>query len=291
MENSSIEKRECKSMPVVEAGYNGLSKLTQKAYDQDFRLFNHIINKDITDIKSNDILIYKKVLEERGYKNNTINRKIYSLSKIMNLYKLQGVIKSNPISDLNQIKRITKPVNNQVNLGIDPYDLKIVCRRQNRTTMIIKTLASTGMRISEMLNITTKDITPYNINGRQFKKIQITGKGNKERTVFITVDLYNEIKEVFKQSKKGYLFQSRTGNRIHPANAYKMVRKMFFRITGKHVYPHLLRHYYASHKIATEKKDIRSVSKYLGHSSVSITLNYYVHTALDPEDAILDMIA
>lgn len=51
------------------------------------------------------------------------------------------------------------------------------------------------------------------------------------------------------------------------------------------VHPHTLRHVFITHKISTEKRDIKAVSRYVGHADVATTLEMYVDTALDPKSA------
>ena len=212
----AIQKFNQNNYSVIEAGYNGLSKSTQESYRYDLDLFNKIINKDITQIIPEDIIEYVKELQDRDYKNNSINRKIYSLSKILNLYKLQGLIKFNPVTELNKIKRITKKVENNIIQEVELSDIQIVLKKKNKTTIIIKTLKSTGMRISELINIKVDHIKDYSKNGRSYKRINITGKGNKERDIYITSELYQDIKDMFGKSRQGYLFQSRTGRPLSP---------------------------------------------------------------------------
>lgn len=275
-----------KDLFYIEAGYNGLAVSTQKAYTTDLNIFYSIINKDITAINPVDVNNYVKALESKGYKNSTINRKIYSISKALNLYKLAGIIDRNPIIELNQIKSITRSVSNQVDTQIDVNDLKIVLQKRNKTTIIIKVLANTGLRISELIGIKNKDIDDYKRNGRDYKKIRIVGKRNKERFIYLAVELFNEIKNIFNSDCK-YLFHSSTGKILNRVNLHKQIKQVFKRYTGKVIHPHCLRHFFATYKINNEKRDIKAVSKYLGHSKTSITLDMYVDTALDPENTMI----
>jgi len=275
--------------PIIEAGYNGLSAGTQAVYSTDFRQFNNFIGKEIPELMPVDILEYIKHLQTSGLKNSTINRKIYSLSKIFTLYRLQGLMKVNLISELNKIKKITKPVDNRASHEVEILDIQKILQKQNRTTTIIKTLMSTGMRISELINIQTSKIKDFSNGGKKFKKIEITGKGNKQRDIFLTHDLYDDIKFVFGKSPNGFLFFSKSGKPLNRINLYKQIRNCFEKYAGKKINPHQLRHFYATWKIKNEKQDIKAVSKYLGHSTCQITLDMYVETSLDPGSAILNV--
>ena len=289
MAMTSITKYNQDKYPIIQAGYKGLSELTRQAYKNDLDTFNRIINKDIQDIQPEDILDYVKALQEQGFKNSTINRKIFSLSKIFSLYKLQGLIKANPISQLNGISKITKPVNNQITTEVELYDIKNVMQKKTKTTLIISALMSTGMRISELIGIKNDNIKSFSKDGQVFKKIEITGKGNKQREIYFKDELYQDIKKVFGKSKQGHLFQSKSGRPLDRRNLYKQIKRTFRKATGKEINPHQLRHFYATYKIKNEKQDIKAVSKFLGHSSAQTTLDMYVDTSLNPSEAILSV--
>lgn len=273
---------------VIEAGYKGLSKSTRQAYERDLDTFNSIVNKDIAEVRPEDILNYVKALQEKGLKNSTINRKIYSLSKILNLYKLQGLINVNVISELNKIRRITKPVDNDISIELEYTDILKVQQKKNRTTIIIEVLMSTGMRISELINIKNENIKSYSKNGKEYKKIGITGKGNKEREIFLTAESYQDIKDMFGKSKQGYLFQSKSGRPLNRINLYKQIKQVFRKYAGKEINPHQLRHFYGDQQINVRKRNPKAVSKYMGHSSINTTYGFYVKKKFDsPALAIL----
>ncbi len=289
LKQQAIAEFNQESYPVIEAGFNGLSKMTQEEYSRDFKTFNSVINKDIQEVKPGDILGYIRTLESKGLKNSTINRKIYSLSKILNLYKLQGLIRINVISELNKIKTIAKPVNNQISCQLEIADIQNTTRKKNKTTIFIKALSQTGCRISELINIKTNDIKDFSIEGKAFKEIQITGKGKKERKIFITAELYQDIKRIYGKSKNGYLFQSRTGKPLNRRNLYSQIRSAFKKYTGKRINPHMIRHFFAGYKIQYEKKDLKSISSYLGHSSITTTGNMYLKGILNPVELVLSV--
>jgi len=286
---NEIIKKDQQNYNIIQAGYKGLSKSTQEAYKRDLQTFNQIINKDIPDVIPDDILNYIQELKNQGLKNATINRKIYSLSKIFKLYVMQGLCKVNPISQLNQIKRITKPVENQIITNLEIADIQNATREKNKTTLFIQALAQTGCRISELINIKVQDIKDISLTGKAYKEITINGKGDKQRKVFLTGELYRDIKEIYGKSKQGYIFQSRTGQPLSRKNLYKQIRSTFFKSTGKKINPHMIRHFFAGQKIQVEKKDLKSISTYLGHSSISTTGNMYLKSILNPADLVLSV--
>lgn len=291
MNNLSVIKNGMSEQEIfLTAGFQQLSKHTQTAYTQDMNKFYSIVNKDIRQVNSLDVIQYVKTMTEDGASNNSINRRIASLSKILNMYKLTGYITKNPVSEINKVKKLTRPVSTAVSVPLTYYDVKKVLIKTNRITTIINVLVNTGLRISELINIKNSDVQDYRYKNNDFKKIRIVGKGNKERPIYITLELYNQIKQIFNQENK-YLFFSKSGKLLNQVNLYKQIKQCFKVHTGlTNIHPHTLRHYFATQKISVEKKDLKSVSKYLGHSSTAITLDMYVDTALQPDEAMIETI-
>jgi site-specific recombinase XerD len=270
---------------ILQAGHDSLSPATRKAYETDLSGFYKATGKDIPAATVLDITHYIKTLDQAGYKNATINRKLYSISKIFGLYKLAGLIDRNPIAELNQVKRITRATSKQINAQVTLDDLHAIAHA-GRTAVIITTLAHTGLRISELIGIKHGDIEDHHEGGKEYKRVRIIGKGNKERFIYLSGDLFTTIKATFAVNSD-YLFHSDTGKVLNRVNLHKQIKGLFRRLTGKDIHPHSLRHFFATHKITAEKQDIKAVSKYLGHSGTSITLDMYVDTALTAEKAVL----
>lgn len=267
---------------IIEKYLEPYSPHTVDSYRNDMATFFDITNKNLVEITELDIIDYVKALEMRRFKNATINRKIYSLSKVFEIYKKLGLVKKNLVRTLAATTRINKRTNRIINLEIDLRDVQKVVENANRRTgLIVKVLANTGLRISELINIRPVDFKEFN---RNYLKIRILGKGDKERFIYLSYDLLSEIKDVFSQDSE-YLFHSKSGQKLSRTNLHKQVSRSFKRHTGKQASPHSLRHFFSTYKIGVEKRDVKSVSNYLGHSRVSITLEMYTHTSLAPEES------
>ncbi len=260
-----------------------LSKNTQRAYKSDLHTFLDIVKKEIQKTTMKDLHYYFSELENRNYRNSTINRKINSLSKIFTIYEKAGIIKENLIRQIKEIKKITRETDKIVIQNLNKDDItEVINHATKKTALIIKTLTNTGLRISELANIKNSDIENYD----GFKKIRIVGKGKKERFIFISTELYCEIKKVFNKDCD-YLFHSKSCRKLTRQILYKQINNAFCKHTGKKGHPHSLRHFFATYKIGKEKKDVKAVSLYLGHSTTSITLSMYVNTALKPEETVI----
>lgn len=154
---------------------------------------------------------------------------------------------------------------------------KIIETLKPRESLFIKFLYNSGCRVSEMLNIQTKDIT---IKGKVVY-ISIIGKGSKHRYLRTPIELYKEIIKTFGVGK--YLFnnQKNKSGRFTRQYIYSVVHKI--KLENNIAYsPHNLRH-----SVATDMlKDgitLKEVSEFLGHSSVATTSKYYDRNTLDDE--------
>jgi len=156
-------------------------------------------------------------------------------------------------------------------LSDDEVQLLLSSSREKARAMI-EFLASTGCRVSEMINVRKKNIQKL----REFEyRIRVMGKGRKERTVLITGGLRKRIYKAYPDTRT-YLFESSAGVSYSPQTVHEIVQTAGKRIGVKGLHPHSLRHYFATHMI-DKTGDIESVSEYLGHSDVSTTLAMYYH--------------
>jgi len=285
-----ISRREILPEDIKTAAWNSLAIESQKAYSSDYKLFFDFIKKDPKNISPDDILKFIEYLEENNYKNNSINRKVASLSKMFKIMVLAGEIRINPVDALKQFKKISRKVSKTINVSLTMAEIRQVVKivksstnQERRMSLIIRTLGKTGLRISEFINIKYKDIENY--NETDFL-VRIVGKGSKERFIFIEKDFIKEIQSMYpKKEDMAYLFYNTRGHRYDRKVLWKQIRGFFWEKIEKDVHPHLLRHAFATHKISVEKQDIKAVSLYLGHSDVSITLSAYCDTALDVKNS------
>lgn len=172
-----------------------------------------------------------------------------------------------------------KPV--KVNQSVQQEDcltveqVKILIRRsQPRTGLIVRTLYNTACRVSELLDMQYRNCR----NLKDHVEITITGKGNRERRVFVPVDLFDEIRETFKSST--HLFGSRDGKAYTRQYVHRCIRDAGRRYLNiENLHPHTLRHSWATANLDTI--GLHKVSKYLGHADVSTTSRFYLHNEPD----------
>ena len=150
-----------------------------------------------------------------------------------------------------------------------------------RDRAIVELLFSSGLRVSELVNLNRGSI---NTKRREFT---VRGKGNKDRPIFISkkaaehienyLDARNDnLQPLFLNYSRRYKKPSTDGNyrRITPRSVQRMVEK-YAKLAGitKHVSPHTMRHSFAT-DLLVNGADLRSVQGMLGHASIATTQIY-----------------
>lgn len=142
-----------------------------------------------------------------------------------------------------------------------------------RDWALVTLLFGCGLRISEALSLTNRDIagTP--------ESLRIVGKGSKERIVPVLPAVYNAIKKYtdlrpFGNAPDDELFRSVRGLPMSSRMAEKVVEKLrHYLQLPDYVTPHALRHTFAT-ALLSDGADLRSLQELLGHSSLSTTQLY-----------------
>ncbi len=248
--------------------------------------YKRVVSKYINAYNSIDIESIKDFL--------TSVKENYS-SSTFNVYKqaIKKWITSN-VTDLNMIARIdvvfkdmktatkTKAIKSNDVVDLDTVK-SMIDRVDIKDKLIIELLYKSGLRVSELVNIKLKDCELINSNGSICVNILIHGKGNKERYINIDTDLFDRIRTAF--NGKVLLFETVNHKAITRQFIYKVVNRAGKRVLGtRQVHPHTLRHSFATHLLVKENKSLKAVSNYLGHSSTSITSDYYIHDSLTIND-------
>ena len=144
-----------------------------------------------------------------------------------------------------------------------------------KSRLIISFLYSTGLRVSEIVNLKIDDLNLADKTGWVRK-----GKGSKDRLFMMSENLANELKEYFdyKGKENKYVFSKEKP--LTTRNIQKIIQGTRLRAgMNKKVTPHTLRHSFATH-LLEQGTDIRTIQIMLGHSSLSTT-QVYTHISND----------
>lgn len=150
-----------------------------------------------------------------------------------------------------------------------------------RTSLIIEFLYKTAIRRQEFCDILLKDCKEK----RHHIDICIFGKGNKTRIIPVKKDLFKRIKNVFNGNK--HLFEMSNGQKYNGKTVWALVSKPSKKLIDRHMSPHMLRHSCATH-IFVKHGDLKALSLFLGHSSITITADIYQHTNFTTKQILED---
>lgn len=143
-----------------------------------------------------------------------------------------------------------------------------------------------GLRVGEVTNLRTGDL---NMTTCQLR-IE-NGKGAKDRVLWISEDLRDEIGEWLErrpESDEGWMFPTRTGKATKTSGIRRAVKKYAKKagiIWGDDVSPHTMRHTFATN-LLRKTGNIRLVQKALGHADLSTTM-IYTHIVDDELESAL----
>ena len=162
----------------------------------------------------------------------------------------------------------------QVEQLLESIDTKAVHGLRDRA--IIELLYASGLRISELANARLEN---FNFEERI---VRVTGKGNKTRLVpvgqkaceSLAAYLSVERPKLVKPRSGSEIFLSARGSKLTTARIWQIVKKHAQRSgLEKNVYPHLLRHSFATHLLGNGA-DLRIIQEMLGHADISTTQVY-----------------
>ena len=145
-----------------------------------------------------------------------------------------------------------------------------------RNRIILTLLYSSGLRISELLNLKLNDID------FKTRTMRIRGKGDKDRIVLFdqdALDLLNDY-NTLRDPSNDFLIYNKNGNKLSSRYVEILIKKYAERAgIKKKVTPHVLRHSFATH-LLKHGVDIRIIQQLLGHASLSTT---QIYTSVDME--------
>lgn len=254
------------------------SKNTIASYKNDLIKFAEYFKekKTLKQINNEDIKKYIQNL------NKTMNAKSVSrnISTLKSFYKyllLDNYITKTPLTNIvmPKIKKdlpkvLTEEEINKL-LNFSPKD-----NYDYRNKAMIELMYSTGLRVSELINLQMPDVD------FDLEIIRIFGKGSKERIVPMGEYATNALKEyvtyyrntLTKTKKTNYVFLSNRGDKMTRQSFFKILKKIAKMQNIKTEFsPHTLRHSFATH-LLKYGADLRSIGELLGHSDISSTQIY-----------------
>ena len=241
---------------------------TCTAYKNDLeQYFDYLKNTTKNLFDNEDFVDY---LFSLGLAKSTINRKLTSVNNFLLWSSKLQEFKGNTFRKSENLKTEKKLPNiltsNYINNLIDK--LPTSTAKDVRNKAIIELLYSSGLRVSELVNLRINDV-------KNDRSLRVIGKGRKERILPMTDQAYNTISqwlkndraEFLKNNDNNFIFLGVRGKQITD----REVRRVVKLITG--TFPHNIRHTFATH-VLDGGADLRVVQELLGHSDPGTTQIY-----------------
>jgi len=259
----------------VEKGYSDNSIYS---YLHDLRDFIFSNETAIEDVVGKDVVDYFIELQELGISNSSLARKRCSLKSFYSFLEKEEIEISLQFEDVPQIK-YTPKLPDALSLDdtiflLDSIDNSNALGKRNKA--MLELMYASGLRISEVINLTIHDIM------WEEGLVRVMGKGSKQRLVPVAEESMEFLVEYVKLARfilkkeveTDYVFLNRSGNKLSRMGIWKMLQAQVTKAGMKqHVSPHTLRHSFATHLLEAGA-NLRVVQMLLGHASINTTQIY-----------------
>lgn len=264
----------------------GLSIKTKASYSNDLYVYYNFLKEkgisNVEDITNNDIRSFLKYRNE-SEKTTTIAHNLTVIKNFHN-YLLREKLVKKDVCELVERPKLKKSLPKTLSVeDIDKLlDIELNTIFDYRNKAMLELMYGSGLRISEVINLSLNDIDTTNCI------IKIMGKGSKERMVPLGEYCIYYL-NIYLKKRSQLLKENRPCDKLFLNNhGLGMTRQGFFKILKSllikkgldpNVSPHTLRHSFATH-LLNKGADLRSIQEMLGHSDIATT-RIYTHKSLE----------
>ena len=254
---------------------------TVESYKRDVTQYiSYLDGTGVTDISSTTkttVLSYLLYLQKEGRASSTVSRTLASLRSYYLFMMQNGVVKSNPTSNLEAPhveKKIPKILSGEeVELLLEQP--KNCDNKGIRDKAMLELLYATGIRVSELINLDVSDVNvPMSfVRCKGGKKERIIPMGHQAKDALENY-INNVRKYMVKDENETALFVNCSGARLSRQGFWKLI-KYYQHIAGieTDITPHTLRHSFAAH-LLENGADLHSIQEMMGHADISSTQIY-----------------
>ncbi len=250
------------------------SKNTINTYLNSLNHLKDSTNMDLLKLTSNDI---EKFISKLEIDSRSIANYLSAYKTFYNYYIKLGKLNNNPIDSISSPKLAKHlPVYLTVDEVDKLLDIEIKDAFSARNKSILEVMYSSGLRISELINLEFKNI---DLND---SIIRVMGKGSKERIVpisdlaikYLKIYVKDYRADLVKKETNNYVYLNNHGKKMTRQGVFKMIKKLTSeKGINKDVSPHTLRHSIATHMLENGA-DLRIIQEFLGHENIGTTQIY-----------------
>ena len=281
MKNTSPILNDINEYLVFVSQVKNLSENTTKSYKRDLKKLYLFLEKlnvtNYSDIKEEICSAWIGDLYSQNNKPKSIQRHLSSAKGFFRFLKKNNLISSSPFElvtapkSSNTLPDVLSPEDVEQLLNFKPSNTIEI-----RDMAIVELMYSSGLRVSETVNINISDFE------ENMSFLRVIGKGSKTRLVPMGRFAINAINNWLNEREKisnntDALFLNSKGSRLSVRSIQLRLKKMAIKQGLPPVHPHMLRHSFATHMLESSG-DLRTIQELLGHSSLSTT---QIYTKLD----------
>ena len=281
MSNTLFILNDIKEYLVFVSQVKNLSENTTKSYERDLKKLNSfLIDLNVSgysEISSETCSAWIGNLYSQNNNPRSIQRHLSSAKGFFRFLKKNNLIQSSPFElvtapkSSSNLPDVLSPEDVEQLLNFKPSNMIEI-----RDIAIVELMYSSGLRVSETVNINLNDFE----EDKSF--LRVLGKGSKTRLVPMGRYAVNAINEWLKEREKilnntDALFLNAKGTRLTVRSVQLRLKKMAIKQGLPPIHPHMLRHSFATHMLESSG-DLRTIQELLGHSSLSTT---QIYTKLD----------
>lgn len=247
----------------------GCSQRTTKYYESTLQTMISKLDMNVTHMTTDDLRTYLADYQKiNDCSKTTVDNIRRNLSSFFSWLEEENYILKSPMKRIHKIKtdKVVKETLSDENLE----QLRDNCNCL-RDLAIIDILASTGMRVGELVRLNINDIDFEN------RECVVFGKGNKERPVYFDartkIHLHNYLKSRTDTNQALFVSLDAPHNRLKISGVEIRLRNLGRRIGVNRVHPHKFRRTVAT-KAIDKGMPIEQVQNLLGHSQIDTTMHY-----------------
>ena len=265
-----------------------LTNQTIEDYKADFYQFQKYYpeKNDTSKLSSIDLNDFSYDQAINGLSPSTIARRIATIKNFYLFLEGEGISKNLVDSEIELPKKEKNLpsvlTEDEINKLLNNPDLST--EKGIRDHAILEIMYSCGLRVSEAVNLTLKQIN------EQERLVSVIGKGKKERIIPIRETALKALKQYINEIRnkhlvidKNYVFLDKKGKQISRQALYNIVVKNAKEAgIEKPIHPHTLRHSFATH-LLDNGADLRVVQELLGHTNIGTT---QIYTHITPKTIV-----
>lgn len=269
-----LKMRICRKKPIYEqinnylnfcANIRQMSRMTMHAKECALRYL--IMESGCADLRELTNEMYDKFVQaelQRGVSTRTVNGRTAHIVAMIRYYREMDLMIPLRLPLVFKLKELPPR-----RICYTKEQINRVLRSCNSDLawLLIKIAFDTGMRISEITNLTVEQI-----NGR---RIHFIGKGTKEREVWLTKECADRLKDYCERRgiEEGRIWLNDWGYPTSSDTLRRIMKDAFKKCGYEDFYPHALRHSFGS-DIQRQGADVMEIKEMMGHSNVATTQRY-----------------